>query len=160
MLSVVDIRYATPNDVQTMFSLFEQVVRPLEIYSIEARAGEIEKFSPPNLLTRIANDPKAVSIAYLDDAPAGFSITDDQHGPIWLEWYGTLPIARGHGVGEKLVRRLIEEAPARGATKLWCDTRVNNTASIGLFEKLGFVRLCDLTNHWYGQDFYLWERVV
>lgn len=52
------------------------------------------------------------------------------------EWYGTLPIARGHGVGEKLVRRLIEEAPARGATAFGA-IRASTTLHQSLVRKAG-----------------------
>jgi ribosomal protein S18 acetylase RimI-like enzyme len=156
----IEIRYAETADISAVIKLFRSVVAPLEIYSQSARDGEIAKFSNEELQRRISDDPKAVALALVEDSPVGFSITDDQHGPIWVEWYGVDPNIRGSGIGRALIHSLIAEAPARNATKLWCDTRVNNTASIALFESVGFKKLCELKNHWYEQDFFLWERNV
>ena len=152
------IRYAAPHDIPDLLAIFSQVVSPLDIYSEEARAGEIRKFSREEFEYRIEADPFAVTLAYSQNDLVGFSVTDDQHGPVWLEWYGVRLDARGAGAGEAIIRHLITELPIRHATKLWCDTRTSNTQSIRLFEKLNFRRLCEVKNHWYGQDFYLWER--
>jgi ribosomal protein S18 acetylase RimI-like enzyme len=151
------IRYASEPDIPTLIQMFGSVVSILDIYSEEARKGEIAKFSEQTFAARIKADRMAVSIAERDGVPVGFCITDDQKGPIWIDWYGALPQARSLGIGSALIQHLIDEMPARKATRIWCDTRTNNTASIGLFEKFGFRRLCRLDNHWYGQDFFLWE---
>ena len=150
------IQYATLSQVEIVVDLFRRVVEPLAIYSQEARAGEIQKFSPERLRQLIEGDTRSISIAYLGERPVGFSITDDQHGPIWIDWYGVISEARGKGVGEALINQLLREGPSRGATKLWCDTRDNNGPSIALFKKMGFRQLCELNRHWYGQDFFLW----
>ena len=153
----LQIRYARAEDIGQVVKVFRAVVAPLEIYSREAREGSIRKFSERELRSRIRDDPKAVAMALAGEEPVGFSITDDQHGPIWIEWYGVAPGARGMGVGRRLIESLIAEAPGRGGTKLWCDTRVNNLPSMALFEHMGFKKLCELRHHWHGQDFFLWE---
>jgi len=153
----LQIRYARAEDIGQVVKVFRAVVSPLEIYSREAREGSIRKFSERELRSRIRDDPKAVAMALAGEEPVGFSITDDQHGPIWIEWYGVAPGARGMGVGRRLIESLIAEAPGRGGTKLCCDTRVNNLPSMALFEHMGFKKLCELRHHWHGQDFFLWE---
>jgi len=158
LLDTIQIRYALAEDASVVVDLFRAIVDPLDIYTRQARDGEIARFSIAELQSRIARDPKSVALAFIGQSAAGFSITDDQHGPIWIEWYGVDPGIRGAGIGRALIHSLIKQAPTRGATKLWCDTRVNNVSSIALFEHAGFTRLCELKNHWYGQDFFLWER--
>jgi ribosomal protein S18 acetylase RimI-like enzyme len=153
----LEIRYARADDIGQVVKVFRAVVAPLEIYSQAARDGEIKEFSELGLRSRISGDPKAVALAFAGKEPVGFSITDDQRGPIWIEWYGVAPGARGMGIGRRLIESLIAEAPVRGATKLWCDTTVNNLPSMALFEHMGFKKLCELRNHWYGLDFFLWE---
>jgi ribosomal protein S18 acetylase RimI-like enzyme len=154
------IRYATPKEVDTVADVFRRVVQPLDIYCEKSRAGAIDRHTPNNLSKCISADPTAVAMAYIDSRPVGFAITEDQHGPIWIDWFGVLPDNRGHGIGESLISFLIADRRARRATRLWCDTRTNNKPSIALFEKLQFSRLCELRNHWYGQDYYLWERTL
>jgi ribosomal protein S18 acetylase RimI-like enzyme len=50
---------------------------------------------------------------------------------------GVKPTARGHGVGEKLMRTLIGEAPCRGLG-LCLSVRSDNPAR-RLYERLGFL---------------------
>lgn len=160
MNPAIDIRYATAKDIPDVVALFARVVEPLEIYSQAAHSDEIRKFSQAELRRRIADDACAVSLAFVDNALAGFAITEDQRGPILIHWYGVNPDARGHGVGRAILQHMIASAPERGGTRIWCDTRTTNVASIALLKELGFRQLCELKNHWHGQDFYLWARDI
>lgn len=154
----IQLRYATVADTPAVAALFRAVVAPLAIYSESARAKNIAAFSAERLAGRIADWERAVLIAETGGRMVGFCIVDEQNGPVWIEWYGVDPALRGRGIGERLIARLIDDATAAGATRIWCDTRVNNDASMALFRKLGFRTLCRLDNHWHGQDFFLWER--
>lgn len=49
------------------------------------------------------------------------------------------PSARGTGLGERLVRRLCEEARTIGYTRLCLDTLPSMSSAISLYTKLGFV---------------------
>ena len=49
--------------------------------------------------------------------------------------------------------------PARGAHKVWCDSRADNVESIATLERAGFRRIASLENHWFNQDYLLWECV-
>jgi ribosomal protein S18 acetylase RimI-like enzyme len=154
------IRPAHLDDIDQVAMLLSKVVSSLEIYTEESREDEIHKFSSEKLALRIKRDPNAVSVALRDNRLAGFLITEDQHGPIWIHWYGVDPDFRSRSVGEAILRHLISSGRDRKATKIWCDTRTNNIPSISLLEKLNFTRLCEIRNHWYGQDYCLWARDV
>ena len=154
------IRYATADDAECLEKLFAEVVGNLTIYNEEARRTEINKYDLAALRTKIGEDPLSISIAVNDEEILGYCITTDQHGPIWIDWYGVAEGARRAGIGYQLIWHLISELPSRSATKIWCDTRTNNVPSIVLFEKMGFRQLCMLKDHWYGQDFYLWELIL
>ena len=160
MNSAIDIRYATLGDVNDIVELFARVVEPLDIYSKAARLDEIGKFSQAELQRRIADDTPAISLAFVNSTLAGFAITEDQRGPIWINWYGVNPDYRGQGIGRAILQHMITSAPERGGTRIWCDTRTNNVGSIALLKELRFEQLCELKNHWHGQDFYLWSRNI
>ncbi|HEY8346420.1 MAG TPA: ribosomal protein S18-alanine N-acetyltransferase [Symbiobacteriaceae bacterium] len=49
------------------------------------------------------------------------------------------PDHRGQGLGERIMRRLIELAAERGAERMTLEVRVSNTPARNLYEKLGFV---------------------
>jgi ribosomal protein S18 acetylase RimI-like enzyme len=154
----IELRYARLEQIDELSTLFTSVVQQLDIYSDDARTEEVLKFSSNRLTRRLADDPRSIELAFVDQKMAGFLITEFQYGPIWMHWYGVHQAARGCGVGETLLKHLIATAPSRGATRLWCDTRTNNVQSIELLKKLGFDRLCELKNHWHGQDYYLWSK--
>lgn len=51
------------------------------------------------------------------------------------------PRCRRRGYGEHLLRCLIEDAQARGATMITLEVRAGNRAAQGLYAKLGFVEV-------------------
>jgi putative acetyltransferase len=60
-----------------------------------------------------------------------------------------LDAARGKGVGEQLLRRLLDEARRHGFTKMYLETLTGMDAAIKLYRKLGFVEgtRCGSTGH-------------
>ena len=50
------------------------------------------------------------------------------------------PWARGHGLARNLVEAVIEHARAAGYSVLNLDVRESQTAAIGIYESMGFVR--------------------
>lgn len=52
-----------------------------------------------------------------------------------------LPEARGHGLGEALVRRCLAAARESGYRKCYLETLAGMDAAVALYEKLGFERL-------------------
>ena len=158
MNGTIEVRYALPEHVRELSELFASVIQWLDIYSDDARREETRKFSAEKLTLRLEDDPRSIELAFLDQTMVGFLITEFQSGPIWIHWYGVGQSGRRAGVGEAMLRHLIATAPGRDATRIWCDTRTNNLQSIALLKKLRFHRLCELKNHWHGQDYFLWSR--
>ena len=153
----VTVSHAVAQDAAALADLFRQIVGPLEIYSEAARAEQLSKYTAAEFARLIADASSGVLLARIDGVPLGFAITEDENGPVWLEWYGVAAGARGRGVGEALLRFVVEEAKRHDATRVWCDTRTENSASNALLERLGFRMLCTLPRHWHRQDYFLWE---
>ena len=140
--------------------LIAEVISPLEYYSPSAREAEISKYTPDKLRELIRKDAKAVLIATIGPALAGFCISTYDDGLIWLAWFGVAKSQRLKGLGSQLLNASIALVSSRGCHKIWCDSRTSNLESRSVLLRAGFREICLLENHWYGQDFWLWEKLV
>ena len=139
--------------------LVRDVVSGCTYYNEWAQQSEIARYTLPKLLALSSAEPESILVARANEAPVGFCTShNDGMGLIWLGWIGVASPWRRQGLAMELLERLLDGASARGAHKVWCDTRVPNVASAAMLEKAGFARLCELRNHWYGLDYYLWEK--
>lgn len=59
----------------------------------------------------------------------------------WIGGVGIVAGRRGEGIGEQLMRAAEENARARGVKRLWLEVLVQNEPAIGLYEKLGYMRI-------------------
>jgi ribosomal protein S18 acetylase RimI-like enzyme len=105
-------------------------------------------------------DPGSVLTAHLDNKLVGFVISNLDDETIWLSWFGVDMAVRQRGVGSSLLRALDQRARLVGAHKVWCDSRTDNMASRLALSKHGFQPICTIPDHWYRQDFILWEKRV
>lgn len=148
---------AAAHELDAVAALMHDVIRPLAYYNERARRAELSKYSAGGLRALIAEDPQSVLVARAAGGLTGFCVSRFDDGTIWLSWFGTAAHARGRGVGAALLAALANTVPSRNAHKIWCDSRVDNMESAAVLERFGFRRIATLTNHWYGQDFFLWE---
>jgi ribosomal protein S18 acetylase RimI-like enzyme len=158
----IQIRYATPSDLPEVSGLFRDVVSGLQIYNERARRNELTRFCGPALEAMLSADSKAISVATIhpNKAIVGFCITVDQHNQILIEWFGTRMEWRRMRIGHALIDHLIAEAPSRGATRIYCSTRINNQASMALLQDFGFRQLRKCNPNFFGHEFYDWDRMI
>jgi ribosomal protein S18 acetylase RimI-like enzyme len=155
-----DIAPLLPSQADAVSNLIASVIRPLEYYNQRAREEEIAKYSSEGLLALAAEDTAAVLVASAENDVVGFCISRYDDGLIWLSWFGVKDSFRKAGVGRKLLESLERTVPLRNAHKIWCDTRTSNVASQRVLEKAGFKTVATFSNHWYGQDFLIWEKTI
>ncbi len=134
-----------------------ETIERLDIYSERAKHAEFAKYTPDAIRALAAEDPHAVIVARDDEGLTGFCLSRFDDGTVWLSWFGTAARARGRGIGTALLAALAGTLPARRAHKIWCDSRTDNLKSKSVLERAGYQRIATLANHWYGQDYYLWE---
>jgi predicted N-acetyltransferase YhbS len=84
--------------------------------------------------------------------PAGAAITAPGDSPVTRSWpelrlLAVAPAARGHGVGEALVRECVRRARQSGAAVLTLHTTDMMKAAMRLYDLLGFVRASELDFH-------------
>ena len=138
-------------------ALMRETIRPLSIYNERAIQSELTKYTAEGLHLLAAADPHAIIVARDADGLTGFCISRVDDGTIWLSWFGTAARARRRGIGAALLAALAATLPSRGAHKIWCDSRTDNAESKSVLERARFQRITTLVNHWYGQDYFLWE---
>lgn len=156
-LSAVVVGPVAEGDVEAVASLMRETIQPLTYYNERARRAELEKYTAEALRSMIAADAQAVLVARDGAALVGFCVSRVDDGTIWLSWFGTAARARGRGIGAALLVALAATLPSRKAHKIWCDSRVDNVESKTVLERSGFRRIATLTNHWFEQDYFLWE---
>ena len=145
------------HEIDSLAVLMRGTIQALTYYNERAIRAELEKFDATALRTLLEGDPLALLVARDDSGLIGFCVSRFDDGTIWLSWFGTAAHARGRGVGAALLAALAKTLPSRHAHKIWCDSRTDNVESMATLERAGYRRIVTLTNHWYGQDYYLWE---
>jgi RimJ/RimL family protein N-acetyltransferase len=140
--------------------LFKSVVNALPYYNAQAKASEIAKYSAEHLQEAASVDPGSVLVARVGIEVVGFAINNLDDGTIWLSWFGVAPTYRKRQIGGSLLQALDQRARSLGIHKIWCDSRTENIESGLALAKHGFQRICTIPDHWYRQDYFLWEKRV
>ena len=145
------------HEIDALAALMRETIEPLRYYNDRAIRAELAKYTPAALLALGAGDPHAIIVARDATGLTGFCISRFDDGTVWLSWFGTAARARDRGIGAALLASLARTLPARGAHKIWCDSRTDNAESKSVLARAGYSRITTLVNHWYGQDYFLWE---
>ncbi|HSS19040.1 MAG TPA: GNAT family N-acetyltransferase [Pyrinomonadaceae bacterium] len=150
----------TADEATKVSEIVTSTIRSLNYYNVRAKEEEIRKYSPSELLSSSREDADSVLLAKERQDIIGFCISKYDDGLIWLSWFGVEESHRKKGVGEQLLFSLEATATKRKAHKIWCDTRTVNLTAQRALQKAGYRQIATLKNHWYGQDFLLWEKIV
>jgi ribosomal protein S18 acetylase RimI-like enzyme len=145
------------HEIEALAALMRDTIRRLTYYNERAIAAELDKYTAQNLRSRVAADSLSVIVARDANALTGFCVSRFDDGTVWLDWFGTELRARGRGVGAALLAELARTLRSRDAHKIWCDSRTDNKESKAALKRAGYRRIATLVNHWYGQDYFLWE---
>ncbi|MFZ2491416.1 MAG: GNAT family N-acetyltransferase [Thermoanaerobaculia bacterium] len=140
--------------------LIAAVIADLPYYNERAKRDETAKYAAAELTQLAHDDPDSVLVATMGSQIVGFCISKYDDATIWLSWFGVAPANRSTGMGRRLLEALELTVRRRGAHKIWCDTRTDNVRSQAVIQRFGFRRITEIANHWYGQDFVLWEKLV
>lgn len=84
-----------------------------------------------------------VWFAERDGEAVGCSALIDRGTRGQLRWVVLLPEGRGFGAGRALVERAMEDARARGHDEVFLETTDGLSASMAIYEKLGFETVSD-----------------
>jgi ribosomal protein S18 acetylase RimI-like enzyme len=148
------------DEPERLSDLFRTIVDALPYYNERAKRSELAKYTADRLRQSASVDPGAVLVARVDGKLAGFIINNLDDETIWLSWFGVDIALRERGVGSSLLKALDRRALSLGVHKIWCDSRAENLESKIALAKHGFRQICTIPDHWYRQDFILWQKRV
>lgn len=83
-------------------------------------------------------DPGRSCVAWRDEQPVGLAMLGVRGDAGWVGGMGVVASARRTGIGEQLMRALIERARAAGVRRLGLEVLERNLGARALYEKLGF----------------------
>jgi len=156
----VSVRAAKESDLPEVVSLFLRVLAGIPYYNAATKREDPPRYTIQRLRAKLRDDKYSVMVAQDKSGILGYAFTHFDDHLIWIDWYGVDPKSRRKGVGSAILQQLIRTAPRRKAHKVWCDTRTTNEPAKATLRRNGFSEIAQLRNHWYGQDFILWERTV
>jgi len=155
------VRKAKKTELIKIGTLFSETLQALPYYNSLAKKCESKKYTPRKLAEKQSQDPYSVLVAVSEsNEVVGFCFNHFDDYTIWLDWFGVKKSKRRHGIAAAILNGLFEASAKRGAHKVWCDTRSSNEPSKNLLRKMGFKEIVEIKNHWYNQDFILWERFL
>jgi ribosomal protein S18 acetylase RimI-like enzyme len=85
-------------------------------------------------------DLGACRIALAGGAPVGLAMLGLRGDQAWIGGLGVVVAQRRHGIGEQLMRAVLDEARARDVKEVRLEVIVENERAIPLYERLGFER--------------------
>lgn len=157
MISLVSLQ---KEDATKVSRLFSHILDELPFYNRAAKQNELKKHRPSNLRKALEEGAMSGVIARRGKRVLGFCFLKDDDGTVWLSWIGVHRDFRRDGVAAALMAAIERYAISIRAHKIWCDSRTNNTPSIKMLQQAGYRKICTISNHWYRQDFFLWEKTV
>lgn len=159
-VNTVTTRALEVADLSAAAALLETAIASSPHYNAVAKLEEIAAHTPAKLQTNLELDALSAIGLFEGDQLAGVIVSSVDAGLLWLGWIVVGDAWRGHGLSHVLMRAFEASAAKRGVHKIWCDSRIGNTASKVLLERHGYAVAVVLERHWYGLDYYLWEKRV
>ncbi len=156
----IKLNYATENDIESISKLFTDILDTLEYYNDTAKHNERTKYSPDELSAKLLEDKFSIITVHDGDTLVGFCFSRFDDFTIWIEWVGIKPSYRGTNIGNIILEELEKSTLNRGCHKIWCDSRTENIASFKVLQRNGYTLVTTLKNHWYNQDFFIWQKYL
>ena len=157
----ITVRRANTGELPRVRRAFLKVLNEIPYYNSLAKRDEARKYTVKKLEEKTNEDRDSIICALNEKgAIVGYLFNHFDDYTIWIDWFGVPKDKRRLGIGTLLLEYLFQSARQRNCHKIWCDTRASNIPSMITLKKAGFSSITEIKNHWYGQDFILWERLI
>lgn len=156
---MVKIETLKPKDISQFANVARSVIGENKYYSLYARSEELKELKKSKISKNI-QEGRVYLAAKEKNNIVGFLIGYFDAGTFWIDYVGIANEHRKKGISSMLMNFLEKFVQKEKAHKIWCDTRISNKEAIALFKKLKFKKVGLFRKHWYGQDFYFWEKIL
>ena len=146
------------SDIKQSLHLIQKIIDKTFYYSKLARKKEVERFSPAIVQKELKDKSSLFLVAKDKRKIIGVLNGYYEAGMFWIDWIVVDFKFRRNKIAESLVNYLEKKLKKEKIHKIWCDCRTVNKESIALLKKLEFKRIIKIKEHWYKQDFYLWQK--
>ncbi|GAA4769454.1 ribosomal protein S18-alanine N-acetyltransferase [Stakelama sediminis] len=140
-LRIANIRPGGEGDIPTVNQIMADAFDP--------QYGEA--WTPSQCTGILALPGTWLSIAVLDDQPAGFALSRAIFDDAELLLLAVRPAMRRHGVGGALLRSVIQDCLSRGVETLHLEVRANNPAT-SLYHREGFTKVGERPKYYCGMN--------
>ncbi len=124
------------------------LVEPLMDAAFDPRFGEA--WTRGQCLGVLAMPGVRLMLAFVDERPAGFTMIRQVVDEVELLLVAVAPVQRRRGVGQALLRAVIADAQAGGATRLHLEVRAGNDA-VRLYTATGFAKVGERRGYYRGR---------
>jgi ribosomal protein S18 acetylase RimI-like enzyme len=134
----LEIRPASSLDSEQLASLFTAGFSGYYV-PIAADAAAIEAMT-----SNWDFDLDASRVAFDDGEPVGFAFLGVRGPRGWIGGTGVVPAARRRGIGDAVMRAVLDEAARLGLEEVSLEVLVQNEPALRLYERLGFEHVREL----------------
>lgn len=145
-LTLIDLRSGGANDLSAIEGIMRRAFDP--------RFGEA--WTRGQCLGILAMPGVWLKLAEVNGEAAGFALARAGGGEAELMLLASEPRFRRQGVGRALLRSIIADARARGATQVFLEVRAGNDA-IAFYEQLGFGKVGERRAYYRGTGGQLYD---
>lgn len=147
------------SNYKDLSKLAQELILTSPYFSILAKKEYVKDFTVKELAKKIEEQDQIYFVAKKKNRVIGFiQGYFDGTGMFWLGWIGVDKNYQGQGIGDKLVKFLINYLKkSKKIHKIITVIRPQNITSQKLFAKNEFKKFAYLKKHWYKQDYQFWE---
>lgn len=123
------------------------MIRPMrwwdiaQVQALEEQLFPVDRWSAEQFWSELAQSTRRYVVACDDDAITGYAGVFILPPDADVQTIAVSPAAQGHGLGARLLERLIGLAADAGCQQLILEVRSDNASAIGLYERFGFERI-------------------
>ena len=133
-------------------------IRQAKLYDVPAIVRiETDSFDDPWSAESITKDVTAgsgvyVAVAEAEGEKAGFAEMRIVADEVQIFSVAVDKVFRGHGIGDALLRHLVQKSKELGCNTLTLEVRAGNVAAISLYKKMGFKEVGQRKGYYGGRE--------